>query len=433
VAGAAACSSSSSSGSSSAASTAASSAASTATGAGATASPSSAGANTATAFAHSVTNYQQFVGGSGAANSSLSPVTIGWVNEQGGPPSETFPQATLGAEATVKYINSQLGGVHGHPVKLSTCFNAAVEAQGTTCGDQMVNTKGVEVIAEGLDAVGNASMYGVVNGAIPTLVGVSADPADDTGKNVFELEGSGTSSTVAFGPFLRSQYPNDKTIAIAYQNLPGAVPISQAIQKSAKGAGFTVTMIPYSSTATDLIAQATQMEQAQLTIPDCGFVDCPLMAKAMSEIGASKPALSVPLWNALPGSVYPGADLPHWIAGEATANLNSTQDPGVAAYFKAIESAGLSPANAINTFAAFAWGNLLLADKVLNEIPFAQLTPAAVTAKLKSYIGPMPLGPAQINCTGTLYPADTNSCSDYDQFYEYEGHGQWKLLEGWTN
>ena len=365
VAGAAACSSGSSS--SSAPPAASSTASSPATSASATTSPSSAGANTATAFAGSVTNYQQFVGASGAANSSLSPVTIGWVNEQGGPPSETFPQATLAAQATVKYINSQLGGVHGHPVQLSTCYIAAVEAQGTTCGDQMVNTKGVEVIAEGIDAVGNASMYGVVNGAISTLVGVSADPADDTGKNVFELEGSGASATVAFGPFLRSQYPSDKTIAIAYQNLPGAVPISQAIQKSAQQSGFTVTMIPYSSTATDLIAQATQMEQAQITVPDCGFVDCPLMAKAMSEIGASKPALSVPLWTDLPGQAYPGGDLPKWIAGEATANLASTQDPGVAAYFKTIEGVGLSQANAINPFSGVAFGNLLLAVKVMDR------------------------------------------------------------------
>ena len=339
----------------------------------------------------------------------------------GRPAVQTFPQATLAAQATVKFINSQLGGVHGHPVQLSTCFIAAVEAQGTTCGDQMVNTKGVEVIAEGIDAVGNASMYGVVNGAIPTLVGVSADPADDTGKNVFELEGSGASATVAFGPFLRSQYPNDKTIAIAYQNLPGAVPISQAIQKSAQASGFTVTMIPYSSTATDLIAQATQMEQAQITVPDCGFVDCPLMAKAMSEIGASKPALSVPLWTDLPGAAYPGGDLPHWIAGEATANLASTQDPGVAAYFKTIEANGLSAANAINPFSGVAFGSLLLADKMMNEIPFSSLSPSAITAKLKTYTGPMPLGPTTINCSGTLYPADKNSCSDYDQFYEYAG------------
>jgi branched-chain amino acid transport system substrate-binding protein len=431
VAGAAACSSSSSS--SSAASTAPSSGDSTATGGSATASPTSAGSSTASAFAGSVTNYQSFTGSSGAANSSLSPVTIGWVNEQGGPPSQTFPEATRAAQAAVKFINSSLGGVHGHPVKLSTCYIAAVEAQGTTCGDQMVNTKGVEVIAEGLDAVGNASMYGVVNGSIPTLVGVSADPADDTGKNVFELEGSGTSATVAFGPFLRAQYPNDKTVAIAYQNLPGAAPISQAIQKSAEASGFTVTMIPYSSTATDLIAQATQMEQAQITVPDCGFVDCPLMAKAMSEIGASKPALSVPLWTDLPGPAYPGGDLPHWIAGEATANLASTQDPGVAAYFKTIEASGLSQADAISPFSGVAFGSLLLAVKVMNEIPFSSLSPAAITAKLKAYTGPMPLGPTTINCTGTLYPADKNSCSDYDQFYEYAGHGQWKLLEGWTN
>ncbi|MGH3282390.1 MAG: hypothetical protein ACRDNW_25090, partial [Trebonia sp.] len=141
--GAAACSSSSSS-SSSSAPAAGSAASSPAAGSGSTASPTSAGTNTSAAFAGSVTNYQKYVGASGAANSSLSPVTIGWVNEQGGQPNQSFPEATRAAKAAVKFINAKLGGVHGHPVKLSTCFIAGVEAQGTTCGDQMVNTKGVE-------------------------------------------------------------------------------------------------------------------------------------------------------------------------------------------------------------------------------------------------------------------------------------------------
>jgi branched-chain amino acid transport system substrate-binding protein len=433
----AACSSSASSSSSSssapATSAPASSSAPAPTSASAVPSPSSAGTSAASAYAGSVTNYQQYVGGSGAANSSLSPVTIGWVEEQGGPPNESFPQATVAAEATVKFINSALGGVHGHPVKLSQCYIAAVEAQGTTCGDQMVNTKGVEAIVEGIDAVGNASMYGVVNGTIPTLVGVSADSADNTGKNVFELDGSGQSATVAFGPFLRSQYPSDKTVAIAYQNIPGAAPISEAIEASAKSSGFTVTMIPYSDTATDLVAQATQMEQAQIQVPDCGFVDCPEMAKAMNEIGDTKPALSVPLWDALPGAAYPGGDLPDWIVGEATANLETQQDPGVAAYYKTIETYGLSAADTANAFSGVAFGSLLFAVKMMDEVGYSSLSPAAVTAKIKSYTGPLPLGPTAINCTGSLYPADTNSCSDYDQFYQYEGKGQWKLLEGWSN
>lgn len=428
VAGAAACSSSASSSSSSSSAPAGSASASTPAG-------SAGGATSATAAggspAGSVTNFQKYVGGSGGT--SGSPVTIGWVNMQGGPPSQTFPEATRAAQATVKYINSQLGGVHGHPVQLATCFISTSEAQGTTCGQQMLNTKGVDVIAEGIVAIGNASMYSVLNGSVSTMVGVSADPADDTGKNVFELEGSGTSATVAFGPFMRKQFPNAKTVAIAYQNLPGAVPISQAIQKSAQANGFTVTMIPYSSTATDLTGPATEMESADINVPDCGFVDCPLMAKAMKAIGDTKPAISVPLWTDLPGKAYPGGDLPQWIAGEATANLADQTDPGVAAYFKTIEGAGLSQADAISPFSGVAFGSLLLAVKLMNQIPFSSLSPSTVTAALKGYKGPIPLGPTSIDCSGSLYPADKNACSDYDQFYQYKGQGQWKLLEGWSN
>ncbi len=430
VIGAAACSSSSSSSSSSAA--ASSAPASSAPASSAPAAASSAPAASGSGATGGVTDFQQYVGGTAGAASG-TPVTIGWVNMQGGAPSQTFPEATRAAQATVKYINSTLGGVHGHPVQLATCFISTSEAQGTTCGQQMLNTKGVDVIAEGIDAIGNASMYSVLNGSVPTLVGVSADPADDTGKNVFELEGSGTSATVAFGPFLRKQFPSAKTVAIAYQNLPGAVPISQAIQKSAQKNGFTVTMIPYSSTATDLTGPATEMESADVNIPDCGFVDCPLMAKAMKAIGDTKPALSVPLWTDLPGKAYPGGDLPQWIAGEATANLADQTDPGVAAYYKTIEGAGLSPADAISPFSGVAFGSLLLAVKIMNSIPFASLSPAAVTTALKAYKGPIPLGPTSIDCSGSLYPPDKNSCSDYDQFYQYSGAGKWKLLEGWSN
>jgi branched-chain amino acid transport system substrate-binding protein len=428
VIGAAACSSGSSSSSSSAAATSAAASAPAGSASAASSAPASAGSGAT----GGVTDFQQYVGGT-AGTASGTPVTIGWVNMQGGAPSQTFPEATRAAQATVKYINSTLGGVHGHPVQLATCFVSTSEAQGTTCGQQMLNTKGVDVIAEGIDAIGNASMYSVLGGSIPTLVGVSADPADDTGKNVFELEGSGTSATVAFGPFLRKQFPSAKTVAIAYQNLPGAVPISQAIQKSAQKNGFTVTMIPYSSTATDLTGPATEMESADVNVPDCGFVDCPLMAKAMKAIGDTKPALSVPLWTDLPGKAYPGGDLPQWIAGEATANLADQTDPGVAAYYKTIEGAGLSPADAISPFSGVAFGSLLLAVRIMNQIPFASLNAAAVTAAVKAYKGPIPLGPTTIDCSGSLYPADKNSCSDYDQFYQYGGSGKWKLLEGWSN
>ena len=41
-----------------------------------------------------VLNYQVYVGGKGKAKANLAPVTIGYINGQGGPPNFNFPQAT---------------------------------------------------------------------------------------------------------------------------------------------------------------------------------------------------------------------------------------------------------------------------------------------------------------------------------------------------
>ncbi len=88
-----------------------------------------------------VLNYQLYVGGKGKAKANLAPVTLGYINGQGGPPNFNFPQATSVIRAGVKMINAELGGVHGHPVKLSECFWAQAEEEGVRCGQQMVNDK----------------------------------------------------------------------------------------------------------------------------------------------------------------------------------------------------------------------------------------------------------------------------------------------------
>ena len=70
------------------------------------------------AGAQSVTNYLSYVDGkAGTANPSLPPVTIGFVNQQGGQ-QPIGPLATNGAQIAVKYINTELGGIDGHPLIL---------------------------------------------------------------------------------------------------------------------------------------------------------------------------------------------------------------------------------------------------------------------------------------------------------------------------
>ena len=123
--------------SSSSSSSAASPAASAAAPASAAAAPSASG-SAGGLGAQSVTNYLSYTGGkSGPANSSLTPVTVGFVNQQGGP-QVIGQHATDGAEMAVNYINKELGGVDGHPIKLDTCFIASAEEEGTGCAQKFL-------------------------------------------------------------------------------------------------------------------------------------------------------------------------------------------------------------------------------------------------------------------------------------------------------
>ena len=123
--------------------------------------------------AQSVTNYLTYTGGkSGPANSSLAPVTVGFVNQQGG--AEVIGQhATDGTEMAIKYINAQLGGVDGHPIVLDTCFIASAEEEGTGCAQKFLANKNVHVVSMGAVVIGDQSFYATLGGALPVVGGVA--------------------------------------------------------------------------------------------------------------------------------------------------------------------------------------------------------------------------------------------------------------------
>jgi len=74
-----------------------------------------------------VTNYLNYVGGKpGKANARFSPVWIGAINTQGGQVL-VGPGWTDGIKTAVQYVNNYLGGVQGHPLKVSYCFTTSAE------------------------------------------------------------------------------------------------------------------------------------------------------------------------------------------------------------------------------------------------------------------------------------------------------------------
>ena len=376
-----------------------------------------------------VLNYKVYVGGKGKANPKLAPVTIGFINGQGGPPNFNFPQATNVIRAGVKMVNAELGGVHGHPVKLNECFWAQAEEEGVRCGQQMVNDKRTMAILYGFVTIGNQSIYATVKGSKPIVGVVTANAADPTAKNAFFLNGSQTSVLGPFGTYTKRKLPDVKTVAIVYPTDPGADTAAQALRKAMQQVGVRVTMIGVPPLATDLLGAATQASSSDMIIAALGFTTCVPFARAIDQINYSKPVLSTPICTFLPRAAYAGGDIPKWTYGIAQTLVN-LPGPQSKLYLKKGIQYGATVNDLLWVFAEGAWEQLLATVKIMNAMPYAKITPARVAAGFKAFRGPLVLGPPEIAC-GKVSPGEPAACGNQTQFYNYTGKGKWKVATGW--
>ncbi len=382
----------------------------------------------ATAPSGTVLNYSTYVGGKGKAKGT--PITIGFINGQGGPPNFNFPQATRVIEAGVKMLNAELGGIHGHPVVLNECFIAQAEEEGVRCAQQMANSSATNVILYGAVVVGNQSIYATLKGSKPILGGVTANPADPTAKNAYFLNGSQVSVLGPFATYTKKAYPNVKTVAIVYPNQPGADSAAFALEAGMKKVGLKTTLIATPQNATDLLGPATQASSADMIVPALGFTDCVPFARALDQIHYTKPVLSTPLCTFIPGVAYANGDLPQWIYGIAQTNVHYGPDKEAKLFLKNGIKYGAKVADMTNVFAEIAWEELLVTAKVMNAIPLNKLSAATISAGLKKFPGPVPLAAPDIAC-GKVSPGEPAACGNETQFFKYTGKGLWKPVSGW--
>src|SRR6185436_725500 len=342
-----------------------------------------------------VLNYQAYVGGKGKANPKLAPITIGFINGQGGPPNFNFPQATNVIRAGVK----------------------------------MVNDKRTMAILYGFVTVGNQSIYATVKGTKPIIGVVTANAADPTAKNTFFLNGSQTSVLGPFGTYTKRYLPKVKTTAVVYPTDPGAETAAQALKKGMEQIGVKVTMIGVPPLATDLLGAATQASSSDMIIAALGFTTCVPFARAIDQINYSKPVLSTPICTFLPRAAYATGDIPKWTYGIAQTLVN-LPGPQSKLYLKKGIQYGATVNDLLWVFAEGAWEQLLATVKIMNAMPYARISPATITAGFKAFRGPLVLGPPEIAC-GKVVPAEPAACGNQTQFYNYTGKGKWKVATGW--
>jgi branched-chain amino acid transport system substrate-binding protein len=423
-----------SSSSSTTSATASTSAAAPATSAAAPASSAAAPAPSGSAGglgAQSVTDYLSYTGGkSGPADSSMTPVTVGFVNQQGGPVAIGL-HATDGAEMAVNYINKELGGVDGHPIQLDTCFIASAEEEGTGCAQKFLANKSVQTVAMGGVVIGDQSFYATMGGKLPVFGGVAPLPIDGAQKNTVVLFGDATSVLGPMGTY-GTQVLHAKTAVVLYPDDSTDTPGALADEAGLKAAGISVKMGPYPPSATDLsgVLASTGAASADMIITNVDAGACVNMAKALIQAGITDGSKIVSPPLCLNGQVAAGlgGDFPKWTYLIASSLFGDTTDPGMIEYMKLAQTYS-TPANAPDPWNIVDFGEMMTVDKILNQVGYANLSPSAILAAAKAFKGPQALGAPALECG--YDPTEPGVCNNRSQFFLYQGKNVWKKEAGW--
>jgi len=393
-----------------------------------TATPATPAAGT-TGESAGVTDYQKYVGGTaGAADPSKSTITIGWVNQQGGP-TDVGPGSTAGADFAVKYLNTKLGGIDGHPVKLFKCFTSTSEEQGQTCGQKMANNKDVHVIGVGAVAIGDQSLVATIDGTKPMVYSVAIGAADAKNKNGFSLFGDGVRVS---GPF--ATYAKDvvkaKSAAVVWPELPGINESSQAIVQGSKKLGMTTKAVSWSPNATDLVGPLTAAggQSADVIITNTDPKGCVNLAKAITQLGIKTPVVSEPL--CLNTQVIKAlGDFPKWTYGIASTLASDTADPTAQLWAKTIKPYPDMVKQGADVWVPTSFHEMLTIFQWMNKIGADKINEQTIAAQGKAFKGPQAWGAPTLECG--KYPEAPAICNDQTKFYKYEGKGKFTPSGGW--
>jgi branched-chain amino acid transport system substrate-binding protein len=382
------------------------------------------------AGAKSVTDYVDYVGGkAGKADSSKSPIYVGWLNQEGGQ-QEIGAAATDGADLAVKVVNDELGGIGGHPLALKKCFIRDAEEEGTTCGQKLGNDKSVAAINVGGVAIGIQPFYATIGGKKPVIVGVAVTPVDGVQKNATILFGDATHVLGPFGTYAKDVL-HAQTAALVYPNIAGITDGAAALNKGLTDAGIKVKKVGYAQGQTDLIGPLTAAgaQSADIVIPYSDASGCVNQAKALKQLGINdaKKIVSAPLCLNPTVSEGLGGDYPIWTYAIASSLFGDKSDPGMPAYIKVTEKYGVKTAPDPWVIVSFA--SVLTTAKFLNEVGADNLDADAIVQKARAFTGPVVLGAPELQCE--KYEDAPGICNDRTQFFTYKGKKVFDKAADW--
>jgi len=359
-------------------------------------------------------------GTAGAAHGT--PITIGYVNQE-----DVFPEATIGIDAAVKYVNAELGGIDGHPIRLSSC-TITVEEDGQRCGTQFANDSNIDVVMTGTLLVGGKGLYDSLAGNKPIVIGNGVTTDDFTTTAGISWFTGAVGVVGGLARYVATQMqPKPKNIAVMYGNNAAAQGAFALILKPVlEKAGMHVTGIQVTDpggTAAEVQSaiQNSGANTADVFITLTTLPECIATYDSLKQLGITPTVITTGLCFGTPMTAHlknageTGTMPDGWYFGDYGDNYFAPDlKSGMLTYVTKVQQYGVKAPGATTLeytgFAGPLFANLLTVVKLVNGIGVDHLTPNAMLAAIKAFKGPMMLQVGPLDCghvtvAGVAFPA----------------------------
>ena len=332
------------------------------------------------AIAHAV----EYVGGTAGAASG-DPYVIGYVNQEGGTPG--FPEASIGIDSAVWFVNNFLGGVGGRPIELAKCI-ITKEEDGQKCAQEMLANDAVEVVITGAMLNGSAPLLDGLKDKKPVYISNPLTTPEFLATDAFAFT-PGSPGVVAglavfaakFIPELEGKEVNK--VAVVYGDNPaGQIAFSALTKPVLEGLGVAeVTGVAAADTAgaTEMagLIQAAGAEDADVFYPLVTIGSCIAVYDALQTLEIDTTVVTTGLCFGVPMQTHLkelglDAKLPDgWYFGGYGYSYEIAGNPDLDAYKEAVfawaAEEGLDAATLEYTgFGGPTFGTLLSAVKFAN-------------------------------------------------------------------
>ncbi len=346
---------------------------------------------------------------------------MGLINQEDAPIG-SFPEVRRSAEAAVRYVNEELGGVDGRPLQLEACTTKGTPESSQACANQLVGRQPVAVMG-GIDLGAAASLPILQRAGIP-YVGGSPTLAEELNSPASFMFAGGTVADLLGQADYALNTLKVKRVAAVYVDLPGLLTtVVQAADVVLRVKGATsVKTVAEKADAADF---TTALTSAAKSDPDVIFVVFP--AQSCARIMQARQALGIKA-----RMFYPSACAAQSVVDAAGSGAED-------AFFGSAYLPFADPSPDVAIWRDRAKGTSVLSQagfsvvmnlfQVLKEAD--EVTPAKVTDRLKQAKGHANFMGHDYTCDRKQLPLLSSVCNPFVRILQYrDGRfddvvGQW--------